>query len=199
MAFCINCGEQLVDGARFCHACGNSVIGSGVEDKSQRKQEYVGKIYKCPNCGNIVNPSEAVCNSCGFQLSGKEAVGSAKDFQQKIMELEMSRRKKGFWDVEDETDKRILALVKAYPIPNNIEDILEFMHLAIGNIDVSISKKSFINWLDSSSTEHQLSNAWVAKMQQIYKKAELFFPDEPEFVHIKEVYFDMMEKLKLKH
>lgn len=164
---------------------------------TQRQQEYIGKVYKCPHCGNVVNQSDAVCNSCGNHLSGKQSVVSAMDFQQKMMEIEMSRKKTGFWDKDNETDKRVLALVKSYPIPNSIEDIVEFMHIAIGNIDVGASKKSFVNWLDSDVPTNQLSNAWVAKMQQIYKKAELYFPNEPEFAHIKEVYQDMMKKLKL--
>lgn len=225
--FCVECGTKLAPGTKFCPDCGHKVgvvsnssvsapepknemptfsapvIEPVQEDsvaktlKSQRQQEYVGKVYKCPNCGNVVDQSDAVCDSCGYHLSGKQAVSSAMDFQQKIMEIEMSRKKTGFLDTDNETDKRILALVKVYPIPNNIEDIVEFMHLAIGNIDVSSSKKSFINWLDSDVPTHQLSNAWVAKMQQIYKKAELFFPNEPEFVHIKKAYLDMMKKLKL--
>ena len=225
--FCVECGTKLAPGTKFCPNCGHkvgvvndSVVSSPepkVESptipiqtdepvreenspktsKTQRQQEYIGKVYKCPHCGNVVDQSDAVCDSCGYHLSGKQAVSSAVDFQQKIMEIEMSRKKTGFWDTDNETDKRILALVKAYPIPNNIEDIVEFMHLAIGNIDVSASKKSFVNWLDSDVPAHQLSNAWVAKMQQIYKKAELFFPNEPEFAHIKEAYLDMMKKLKL--
>lgn len=225
--FCVECGTKLAPGTKFCPNCGHKVdvgndpVVSTPEPKvesptipiqtvepvreenppktsnTQRQQEYIGKVYKCPHCGNVVDQSDAVCDSCGYHLSGKQAVSSAMDFQQKIMEIEMSRKKTGFWDTDNETDKRILALVKAYPIPNNIEDIVEFMHLAIGNIDVSASKKSFVNWLDSDVPAHQLSNAWVAKMQQIYKKAELFFPNEPEFAHIKEAYLDMMKKLKL--
>ena len=170
--------------------------------KSQRQQEYVGKVYKCPNCGNVVGQSDAVCDSCGYHLSGKQAVSSAMDFQQKIMEIEMSRKKTGFWDQRvalNATDKQIVAFIKSYPIPNSIEDIVEFFYLAIGNIDVAKSKKSIFNtdgW-DGGSRERAISNAWVGKLQQIYKKAELFFPNEPEFAHIKEAYLAMMKELKL--
>ena len=204
MAFCINCGGKLVDGAKFCHACGTPVTHIPFEDKQQRHQEYVGKILKCPNCGNIVNPSDAVCSSCGFYLSEKKAVSSAKDFQQQMMEIEKTRKKKKFSlipddKIIDETDKQILSLIKTYPIPNTIEDIVEFMHLAIANIDVKISKRTVWNsdsWSGTSSAK-EFSNAWVAKMQQIYNKAELYFPNEPEFLHVKEIYYDMMNKLKI--
>ena len=174
------------------------------EVKTQRQQEYVGKIFKCPHCGGVVNQFDAICSSCGFHLSGKEAIGSAMDFQQQLLKIEMTRQnqKVGFWDQRealDATDKQIIALIKSYPIPNSIEDIVEFFHLAIGNIDVAKSKKSVFNtdgW-DGGSRERAISNAWVGKMQQIYKKAELFFPNEPEFAHVKEAYSSIMKELKL--
>ena len=62
------------------------------------------------------------------------------------------------------------------------------------------SKKSIFNttgW-EGESRERMVSNAWVGKLQQIYRKAELYFPDEPEFAHIKEVYESIMAQLKLK-
>ena len=62
----------------------------------------------------------------------------------------MNRKDKkiGFWDQRealDTTDKQMIALIKSYPIPNTIEDIVEFFHLANGNNDISKSKKSVFN------------------------------------------------------
>lgn len=232
--FCVECGTKLALETKFCPNCGHKVgvvndspvsapeskvesptipaptVESVREEsapktsKTQRQQEYVGKIFKCPHCGSVVNQSDAICGSCGFHLSGKEAIGSAMDFQQQLLKVEMTRQnqKVGFWDrceALDATDKQIVTLIKSYPIPNSIEDIVEFFHLAIGNIDVAKSKKSVFNtdgW-DGGSRERAISNAWVGKLQQIYKKAELFFPNEPEFAHIKEAYLTMMKELKL--
>lgn len=173
---------------------------------SQRKQEYVGVIHKCPNCGNVVNPTDTVCESCGFHLSGKEAIYSARDFQQKLLEIEMTRKEKklGFWNQRefyalDATDKQVIALIQSYPIPNSIEDIVDFFFLALGNIDVEKSKKSFVNsdsW-DGGNRERTISNTWVGKMKQLYRKAKLLFPNEPEFAQIEEAYLSMMEELKL--
>lgn len=182
----------------------NPVVENTSPINTQRQHEFVGKVYKCPHCGNVVNQSDTVCSSCGNHLSGKQAIVSALDFQQQLLNIEMTRQDKkvGFWDQKealDATDKQMIALIKSYPIPNSIEDIVEFFHLAIGNIDVAKSKKSVFNtdgW-DGGSRERAISNAWVGKLQQIYKKAELFFPNEPEFVHIKEAYQDMMRELKL--
>lgn len=229
-SFCVNCGNQLLPGTKFCPSCGHKVGETNefvqqqkaeppvqgkpidptmTETKStaqnnRRHQEYVGKIFKCPHCGEVVNQSDTVCGSCGYHLSGKQAIGSAMDFQQQLLKIEMMRQDKkiGFWDqreVLDATDKQIIALIKSYPIPNTIEDIVEFFHLAIGNIDIAKSKKSLFNtdeW-DGGSRERAISNAWVGKLQQIYKKAELYFPNEIEFAHIKEAYQNIMIELKL--
>lgn len=74
MAFCINCGEKLVDGARFCHACGTPVTGSS----SERRQEFVGKILKCPNCGAVITETTVICPDCGIRITRREAVSSSE-------------------------------------------------------------------------------------------------------------------------
>lgn len=35
-------------------------------------------------------------------------------------------------------------------------------------------------------------------MKQLYRKAKLLFPSEPEFVQIEEAYYSMMDELKLR-
>ena len=37
MAFCINCGQELAEGAKFCASCGNAVDASQNGAKEQRK------------------------------------------------------------------------------------------------------------------------------------------------------------------
>ena len=51
MAFCIHCGKELADGARFCANCGTSVVVGHEQDKSENQQKtvYDGRIHKCPN------------------------------------------------------------------------------------------------------------------------------------------------------
>ena len=48
MPFCINCGHQLPDGAKFCAECGSPVQATA---QTQRKIVYDGEIHECPNCG----------------------------------------------------------------------------------------------------------------------------------------------------
>lgn len=46
MAFCINCGQELAEGAKFCASCGNAVDASQNGAKEQRKTVYDGELHK---------------------------------------------------------------------------------------------------------------------------------------------------------
>lgn len=217
--FCSNCGTKLNEGAKFCHGCGAAVgavippappvIEQPAQPKPQeRQQEYVGKILKCPHCGGAITERHVICPDCGMEITGRSAVSSVQAFKEQLMEIE-SHRKKAFggmfsvYSSVDPADKQKLSLIRNFPIPNTIDDILEFVMLAIANIDVSLSKKSWAN--SSQSMEifamempKVISNAWVSKLQQAYQKAEILFPNDPTFKGIQKLYFDKMKELKIK-
>ena len=106
----------------------------------------------------------------------------------------------------DPVDKQKLALIQSFPIPNTIDDIQEFMFLAIANIDVKLSKRNAKNrWNGYAKTAETsltiaktISDAWVSKMQQAYQKAAVAFPKEPAFDSIKQIYIEKMKELKIK-
>lgn len=219
MAFCVNCGEKIVDGANFCASCGSRVGAAPTRSQmnTQRQQEYLGKIFKCPYCGEVINQSATRCPSCGYEICGKEINSAVKKFSDQLMELENSRTQEKTHIVEtitnalfhsrpnstrNKVDSQIISLVKSFPIPNTIDEISEFMFLAVGNIDVNLSKKKLFNNSYSGNqledTSRQISNAWVAKMQQVYAKAERAFPDDPAFTQIKNIYLSKMKELKIK-
>ena len=103
-------------------------------------------------------------------------------------------------------DTQKLSLIRSFPIPNTVADIQEFMLLAVANIDVKLSKNSaggkMTNWMNSGNVnltmQKTISDAWVAKMQQSYQKAEMLFANEAIFVNIQKIYFDKMKELKIK-
>ena len=116
MVFCINCGQQLLDGAKFCANCGKAVGASQNETTEQRKTVYEGEIHKCPNCGEILSSLSVICPSCGYEIRGNKASNSVKEFAMQLANAE--------------NDKQKITLIQSYPIPNNKEDILEFLILA---------------------------------------------------------------------
>ena len=217
--FCSNCGAKLNEGAKFCHGCG-SPVGSvpaaaapepQVQPKPQeRQQEYVGKILKCPHCGNPVTEREVVCSVCGMEITGRTAVLSVQAFKEQLMAIENERRGGlggllGVYTAANKADVQKLSLIRNFPIPNSIDDILEFIMLAIANIDVSLSKNTMMNRMNNTQTFESgatigrtISNAWVSKMQQAYQKAEIMFPDSPVFKGVQKLYFDKMKELKIK-
>ena len=178
----------------------------------ERRQEYIGTVYKCPHCGAVITQTTVVCPDCGNKITGRAAVSSVQDFKEQLMEIEKSRIG-GLGGailsasiMVDPADKKKLALIQNFPIPNSIDDILEFMMLAFANIDVGLSKNTALNkWNkvassmeSSSSIKRSISNAWVSKMQQAYQKAELLFPNDPAFSGIQRVYSEKMKELKIK-
>lgn len=217
--FCSNCGTKLNEGAKFCHGCGSAVgtvtptappvVEQPAQPKPQeRQQEYVGTVLKCPNCGAVISATTAVCPDCGMHISGRSAVGSVQAFKDQLMQIENSRV--GGWGgyllssstLVDPADKKKLTLITNFPIPNSVEDIVEFILLAITNINVGLSKGKWDKRPPSQETgytiKRTLSNAWVAKMIQAYQKAEILFPNDPAFAKIQKIYLEKAAELKIK-
>lgn len=126
------------------------------------------------------------------------------------MSIESKRTKTKFLDLYTQsanpTDAQKLALIRSFPIPNTVDDIQEFILLAIANIDTRLSKNttagkfsSMINSGNANLTiQKTISDAWVSKMQQAYQKALMSFPNDPTFSEIQRMYFDKLKELKIK-
>lgn len=212
--FCSNCGNKIVVGAKFCSSCGSPVNAPAVaippipgvamanfENQRSRQEKTV---QKCLNCGATVGYFDGTCPECGYHIPKRAIVSSVQEFNEQMMMIESTRNSKTnpFLEalgVRDSTDQKVLSLIRNYPIPNTINDITEFMILAIGNIDVNLSKYTKYKQLNSehSSAAESISDAWVSKMEQAYKKAKIVFPDEPEFEYVKKLYLEKMRELNL--
>ena len=69
MSFCMNCGQQLPEGAKFCSGCGTA-MGEIKAETTQRKTVYDGELHKCPNCGELLKSFTTVCPTCAYELRG---------------------------------------------------------------------------------------------------------------------------------
>ena len=209
--WCAKCGRRLNAETRYCPSCGEPtaqvklsppqgmpVVPQDSSSLNGRRQAYVGAIQKCPNCGGPVDATDAVCDSCGFHIIGRDACDSVRAFHLELAEIERTRKRRGVFSTEilDATDKRIITLVNTFPIPNTIEDISDFMFMAVHNINVSASKKTLLNKFQETP-EKAISDAWVAKTKQVYSKAKMAFPDDPIFAQIEALYLEKMAELKM--
>ena len=168
MAYCIHCGKQLPDGAKFCAYCGKSVANASVNNENERKVVYDGEIHKCPSCGAALPPFTAVCPSCGHEIQDKKVSEVIRDFTREIKQAA--------------TKEQQLQIIKNYPIPNTKEDIFEFMLLSVTNITDGLNQ--------------ELCNAWKSKFEQCYKKS-LLFESDADFSKIQKLYRDGCQKMKL--
>ena len=160
MAFCIHCGRELADGARFCANCGASVVAEPEQDKSgnQQKTVYDGRIHKCPNCGEQLDSFTATCPVCGYELRGTQVTSCVHELSQKLERTESPEKK--------------VEMISNFYIPNTKEDIYEFFILAYSNITAGAYG----------------IDAWTVKLEQAYLKAKLAFNEGEDFKYIEELY-----------
>ena len=180
MTYCVNCGTEIVPNAKFCQKCGHP---TGVHnDGSTRKQEFVGKIYKCPNCGEVLKAFEINCPACGHELRGTKASSAVKEFALKLEAIE-SRRKyekpRGLFAAAEaqqqvsKTDEQKISLIKSFSVPNSKEDMLEFMILATSNMNMRTYDSANTN---VSKSEKEINAAWLSKVQQDVYKRQVLVP-----------------------
>lgn len=204
MAFCPNCGEKLNDGAKFCSGCGVSIITAS-NDNSQRRTVFEGEMHKCPNCGEILNAFTTNCPVCGYELRGSQASNSVREFAFKLERIESGRESKKskfvFTQVLSgnnisKTDEQKISLIRSFTIPNTKEDIFEFMILAASNIDLKLYGLG--NQGIITASQRAVSDAWLAKFEQAYQKAQITFGMSPEFLNISKIHDDKIKALKMK-
>lgn len=206
MAFCINCGKELVDGAKFCANCGTATDNTTVDSGSKRKTVYEGEIHKCPNCGEVLNSFVSNCPACGYELRGTKSSNSVHEFALKLERIEATRepvkaksiigKMYGSDGQLSKTDEQKIGLIRSFSIPNNKEDISEFMILAASNIDMKLYGLGNQGVLTAS--QRAVSDAWLAKFEQAYQKAKLSFGSTPDFVNINSVYEQKVKEIKRK-
>ena len=201
MAYCRNCGVQLIDGAKFCQKCG-CPVSEGNTENTQRKQEFAGKLYKCPNCGEVLKSFELNCPACGYELRGVKANSAVKEFALKLEAIESRReyeKPRGLFAAAaahqrvSKTDEQKISLIKSFSVPNTKEDMLEFMILATSSMNMRTYDSAST---DISKSEKEVNAAWFSKVQQVYEKAKRSYSTDSAFTEIKALYDNCNSEIK---
>ena len=151
-------------------------------------------MHKCPNCGEILDSFISRCPLCDCEIRSNEVSSALKKFKDELEAID--RKNSGYnyrylknlnEDDEKSKIKRKIELIENYPIPNNKEDIKEFMILASSNFDANVYNKNL--------EVEDISDAWLAKIKQCYQKASLILENE-DFEKIQEMYSKIMKSIE---
>ena len=172
MAFCQNCGNQLAADAKFCSNCGTPAGSTGTENV--RKQEYVGSVKKCPNCGAILSSDDIKCPQCGVELRDVEVVDSIQEFTTVLAYIPKSEQ---------------ASFIENYPIPNAKEDFFEFLFITVGHVT---NPQSGIN--DYRGIDARIDKAWRSKYKQLKIRAPIIFSSDAESLkRVKQIFKKTVE------
>lgn len=225
--FCYQCGTPLGSvspfGAKGNSSNNPSLIQYETMLKCPNCGSSIGRLdAACPYCGSQIAKREASSTVRKFAEELSRIEAEAVERVEKVEKEET--RPTGFWsslttsdsaldDVVEtwfeknieraygsKTFERKISLINAFPIPNTVEEITEFILLAIANIDVKYGKKSKKNTARGRPgtmyyTDIKLATTWVNKLEQAYSKAKLSFPNHPTFPKIRSIYENKMREL----
>lgn len=192
MAYCVNCGERLQDGVKFCAGCG-AFVEHQQSENSKRKAVYDGELHKCPNCGETLNSFVVNCPSCGYELRGAKSANAVQELAHKLDLIESQReygkpvgvfKKQPQEPQISKTDERKINMIKSFAIPNTKEDLFEFIILASSNINL----ERYDEQGELSESQKAVSDAWLSKLEQAYEKARVSFGYAKEFAKMEELY-----------
>ena len=145
MAFCINCGHEVPDGAKFCANCGKAI--GGANTGTQRKTTYDGELHKCPNCGEIINSFDLKCKACGFELRGRSGANKIQELEFDINTIRQYCNNNDLEDIEMKFDSKV-KLTKGESVVTTLKanDICDIQkQIKIYAYDEESGKYKYIN------------------------------------------------------
>ena len=72
---------------------------------------------------------------------------------------------------------------------------MEFLIMAVSNIDEAAYDKTFNGYGANSTGKQAITAAWISKYNQMYQKARLMFPEEKQLDEINKTYEAKQKKI----
>jgi len=213
MAFCVNCGKENADGAKFCNGCGKQVEVSAAASIKEKQ----GNIHTCPNCGQTLESFQVRCPGCGHELNVNKVSERIKEFTETITtydkriaveKTENATYKLVGWVILNfytfaiplivRTIRRIVSppapkltkteLVKVsyienFIVPNNREEILEFCLFASSKVDNLMAGNKGKSWNEVASVKYW-GKVWADKCKQVETRAGIVLSNDTQTLSI---------------
>jgi hypothetical protein len=150
-----------------------------LEASKPKQKEKVGNIKTCPACGASVNSLELNCLACGHEYVNKKSNSNLQDFLSKFENISKSANndlKFGTAHIaQQNTIQAKSELIQNYPIPNNKEDLMEFLAYCISK-GQDYSYNSYFGILAGN-----LSGSWRMKSKEIIDWSKTILRNDEEF------------------
>jgi len=199
---CADCGYPYRPGAKFCGKCGSK--NNRVADNNPFQQDaFAAGFAKNETVSETSNKD----SYSGDKHSTKQkSRNSFEVFQEKIDDLEAEFI--AYKNTIGENDAKrygcpaidvMIRTISNYIIPDDPDEILQFIRLAAIEIDDIYGRDTYSNKVGIKGeyryTDITLSHTWLFKMEQAYRKAKCHYYYEPVFMMIDKCFRDKMRKL----
>lgn len=155
------------------------IVIDGRLSKMKREEDWLkpappasekrGNIVKCPNCGEPVPGGAAVCPVCGYEFRNVQAGNSIQKFSEGLEKIRAKQSiKDGFTSTFTGSANAVFSFISNYPIPNNSEDLLEFL--------TAIQPKA-----KKVGGKMQEEQAYFELYSNCINKAKMSFPNDKRF------------------
>lgn len=124
--------------------------------------DKVGDVLRCPRCNEPYTPGSVKCGACGYEFINREAVSSATKFAEGLAKATEKAAK--MKTKNDDQSEIIENFITSFPLPNTRDDLLEF-----------------IASMEARRHNSSESSEYKAKLVEAINKAEMFFPNDPQF------------------
>lgn len=197
-SYCSECGTRLNVGVRFCPECGTQVYSQS-------------QGYQTPPPIPSPPPIPAQPLEQASQQLDATNTNYVQEFKNTLFSIDSNKKGGKFkifgsFSFADPADKKKLALIRNFSIPDSIEEIKEFILLSSSNIVANTQNALTKNMLGTHHSggevyafevSEAINQAWISKMHQAYYKAKMLFPNDKEFLYVEKVYFEKIKELNI--
>ncbi len=181
----------------------------GLSEPQKPHSQKEGEARKCPSCGATVLSFSTTCDGCGHEFRGSKIASSIQSIHEQLQAAyneavnRVHAPSNGLIDKlfgEDQRDftldsrvaARQISIITSYPIPNNKEDIIEFLALALPQVT---KKVGFFGSISGTTDSHKgdLRRAWLGKCQQIIMKARFSMREDKKTLEEIEYYAKQLD------
>jgi hypothetical protein len=157
------------------------------------KSNTEGDVKKCPACGAAVQSFTINCRDCGHEFRNTKTNSRIIHLIERLEAIERtylpnSSNQMLDYQKQKEMCRTQSKIIKNFPIPNNKEDILEFLSLGISK-STTVSIGDSLNDSEASNTD-----AWRQKSKEVLFKAKILFNADKYFTNELQRYESDLQK-----